>query len=241
MPEKMKILRDMTLILHEKNSNEDIISSYFKLWCLWSKDDDKYKYELKKYNTKLNYILEDQFFIIKEILQLFEIKPFTSIENVSVEELNTILVMIKKLKSIGAFDEIIMDSLRQICKKIDIINGWNISKSDYNELLDDLKYLFDGEILDLKELNDLDSSLQSFIENNKAPYETCNILLENINCIIDDVRKRVYNDDNKMTGFDDHFGPKSNIRKKIKEAFEKLDQHKLEALESEIGQEIKKY
>ena len=168
MPERMETLRNLSLMLSRTFGDDRICRDYFKMWSFWSIGDaTKYESELKNYNRGLSILLNQRVFTINEIANLFGIGPFSNIMNLSSEEIKNIYTTLNKLQQLDIFDGSVMDVLKPINIKMGDINSWRISKTEYTGTIEDLKYILEGDELELEDLRVVDASLQEFMDNNR--------------------------------------------------------------------------
>ena len=243
MPERMETLRDLSLMLSRTFDDERICRDYFKMWGVWSiGDETKYESELKNYTRRLSTLLDRHVFTIREIVRLFGVEPFSNVENLSSEEIKNLYDLLNNFQRLGIFDNDVADVLKPINTKIEDINSWRISRTDYNEIIEDLKYILDGDELKPEDLKDVDASLQEFIDNNREHYENCVETVNHINEIVDDARKVIYdlNGRRKEEIFESYFDQNADLWQDVTTAYNDLDHSKLKDLESHVSETIRK-
>lgn len=243
MREKMETLRDLSYLLHLLFEDKNIHRHYFKMWCFWSNgDESKYDYEFKKYNKKLIILLDFYIFPIKEIMGLFNVAPFSNINNLSMEQIKNLHGNIAKFQRVGVFDEDVMDILKSINRKLEEIKSWRISRTDYKEIIENLKFILDEDELELEDLKDVNMSLKKFIDNNRERYENSREIVKHINEIIDEARKVIYgtNDRKKEEIFESYFDQNANLWQDVTTSYNDLNQNKLKKLESYVCETVEK-
>jgi len=243
MPERMETLRDLSLMLSRTFDDERICRDYFKMWSVWSiRDEAKYENELKNYTRRLSMLLNQHVFTIQEIVGLLEVEPFSNVENLSSEEIKNLYNLLNNFQRLGIFDNDIAGVLKPINAKIEDINSWRISRTDYTEIIENLKYIFDEDELKPEDLKDVDASLQEFIDNNRERYENCVETVNHINEIIGEARKVIYDlhDRRKEEIFESYFDQNADLWQDVTTAYNDLDHSKLKDLESHVSETIRK-
>lgn len=243
MPEKMEALRDLSLMLRRTFEDDRICKHYFKMWNFWSiGDETKYESELKNYNKKLSMLLNQHVFTVNEIIGLFKIEPFSNIKNLSSEEVKNLYDTLTRFQQLGMFDNNVADILKPINRKMEEVNGWRISRTDYNEIIEYLKYILEGDELELEDLRDVDASLQEFMDNNKERYENCRETVEQINRIIDEARKAIYDTGGmkKKEIFESYFDQNADLWQGVTRSYNDLNQNRLKELESHVRKTVGK-
>lgn len=243
MPEKMETLQDLSLMLRRTFEDDNICRHYFKMWNFWSiRDEIKYENELKNYNRKLLLLLNHHVFTINEIIGLFRIELFSNIKNLSSEEVKNLYDTLIKFERLKIFDNDVMEVLKTINIKMGEISGWRISRTDYNEIIEDLKYILDGDDLELEDLENVDASLQKFIDNNKERYENCKKVVDNINEIVDEARKTIYDtsDRRKKEIFESYFDQNADLWQDVTTSYNDLNHNRLEEIESYVSETVEK-
>ena len=243
MPERMETLRNLSLMLSRTFGDDRICRDYFKMWGFWSLGDaTKYESELKNYNRGLSTLLNQRVFTINEIANLFGIEPFSNIMNLSSEEITNIYATLNKFQQLDIFDSSVMDVLKPINIKIGDINSWRISKTEYKDTIEDLKYILDGDELELEDLRVVDASLQEFMDNNRERYYHCIETVERINESVDEARKAIYDahDGRKEEIFESYFDQNANLWQDVTTAYNDLDHSRLKDLESHVSETVNK-
>lgn len=243
MPEKMEALRNLSLMLRRTFEDDRICKHYFKMWSFWSIGDEaKYEGELKNYNKKLSMLLNQHVFSVNEIIGLFKIEPFSNIKNLSSEEVKNLYDTLTRFQQLGMFDNNVIDILKPINRKMEEVNGWRISRTDYNEIIEYLKYILEGDELELEDLRDVNASLQEFMDNNKERYENCRETVEQINRIIDEARRAIYDMGDRKKGeiFESYFDQNADLWQDVTRSYNDLNQNRLKELESHVRKTVEK-
>jgi predicted house-cleaning noncanonical NTP pyrophosphatase (MazG superfamily) len=243
MPERMETLRDLSLMLSRIFDDERICRDYFKMWGFWSvRDETRYASELENYTRRLSMLLDRHVFTIREIVGLFGVEPFSNVENLSSEEIKNIYDLLNNFRRLGVFDHDVAAVLKLINAKMEDVNSWRISRADYNMIIEDLKYIFDGDELKPEALMDVDASLQEFIDNNRERYENCVETVNHINEIVGDARKVIYDVRNRRKEeiFESYFDQNADLWQDVTAAYNDLDHDRLGELESHVSETVKK-